>query len=222
MTARARPPAPPRLPPELERATVAAADLEDGTRWTAVAVAHADLAGIEVRSLDLDEVRLSDCDLGAARLTRFGLLDCELVRCDLANVLGRDSSAVRAVLAESRMTGFAWPEGSLQDVVFRGCRLDLASLRFARLERVTFEDCILREADFQGARMSSVRFHDCDLTGASFHEARFERSELRRCRLEDLRGADGLRGLAMEWSDVVTLAGAFAAALGVRLLEDDD
>ena len=33
-------------------------------------------------------------------------------------------------------------------MTFRGCRLDLAGFRFARLQRVAFEDCVLREADF--------------------------------------------------------------------------
>jgi uncharacterized protein YjbI with pentapeptide repeats len=217
----ALPPAPPRLPPDLEPVTVPPCELAGRTRWSGLTLSAAELAGIEARSIHLDEVRLSDCDLGGARLTGLGLLDCELTRCNLANLLGRDCAAVRAAIAESRMTGFAWPEGRLQDVVFRGCRMDLASLRFARLERVTFEECVLREADFQGARMSSVRFHDCDLAGASFHDARFERSELRRCRVDDLQGADGLRGVAMEWTDVVALAAPFAAALGVRVLEED-
>jgi uncharacterized protein YjbI with pentapeptide repeats len=196
-----RPPAPPRLPQEVEPTPITAEDFGNGAR--------------------LDEVRVADADVSGVRVSGLSLLDVELVRCNLANLDARSSSLVRTVAAESRLTGLGWSEGKLQDVAFRGCRVDLASFRFSQLERVTFEECSLREADFQDARCASVAFHDCDLTGASFHNARFARSELRRCTLDDLRGIEGLRGAAMEWGDILSLAGAFAAALGIRLLDEE-
>ena len=218
--AKPSPPAPPRLPPALEPASLpAGAALDDG-RWTAVELEGASLAGIEARSLDFEEARLVACDLGAARLSRLGLLDCELVRCNLANLVARDSSMTRVVCADSRLTGFQWPEGDARDVLLRDCRADLASFRFATLQRTTFAGCVLRDADFQGARLESVCFLDCDLSGASFAGARFERSELRGCRLDGLRGVEGLAGAALEWPAIVELAGTFAAALGVRVIDD--
>ena len=122
--------------------------------------------------------------------------------------------------ADSRLTGFQWPEGDARDVLLRDCRADLASFRFATLQRTTLAGCVLRDADFQGARLESVCFLDCDLSGASFAGARFERSELRGCRLDGLRGVEGLAGAALEWPAIVELAGTFAAALGVRVIDD--
>ena len=216
-----RPPSPPRLPPALERASLPAGAARDETRWTAVELEGASLAGVEARSLEFEETRLVGCDLSGARLSRFGLLDCELVRCNLANVVARDASMARVACSDSRLTGFQWPEGGVRDLLLRDCRADLASFRFATLQRATFAGCVLRDADFQGARLESVRFLDCDLTGASFADARFERSELRGCRLEGLRGVEGLGGAALEWSEIIELAGTFAAALGVRLIDDE-
>jgi uncharacterized protein YjbI with pentapeptide repeats len=201
VTTARRPPAPPRFAPDAERRALLAAELDNG------AAVH--------------DVRAVDADLSGVRARGISLRDVELVRCTLANLEARTSRLVRAVVSESRLTGLGWFEGSVQDVVFRGCRIDLASFRFSQLERVTFEDCVLREADFEEVRCASVAFHGCDLTGASFANARFARSEFRRCTLDDLRGVEGLRGAAMEWSDILALAGAFAAALGVRLLDDD-
>ena len=57
--------------------------------------------------------------------------------------------------------------------------------------------------------------------GATFAGARFDASELRGCTLEGISGADGLRGAALPWPDIVGLAGALAAALGIQVLEDD-
>jgi uncharacterized protein YjbI with pentapeptide repeats len=216
-----RPPALPRLPAALEPAELSAEQLSAGGKWAEVIVEGASLTGVEARDVDFDEARLVACDLSGAALARFGTLDCELVRCNLANVMARDSSMVRTSCVESRLTGLQWPEGGLQDVAFRDCRIDLASFRFARMQRVVFEDCVLRDADFTGARFESVRFDGCDLSAATFGGAQFERSELRGCRLEGLRGVDGLRGAALEWPAIVDLAPAFAAALGVRVIADE-
>ena len=80
---------------------------------------------------------------------------------------------------------------------------------------------MLHEADFAEARGRWVRFEGCDLTGAGFAGARFDESELRRCTLDGITGVEGLRGAALEWSEIVGLAGTLAAALGLRVLDDD-
>jgi uncharacterized protein YjbI with pentapeptide repeats len=104
-------------------------------------------------------------------------------------------------------------------VTIRGCRVDLASFRMCRLERVTFEDCLLAQSDFQETRMESVRFHGCDLSGADFSGARLRLCEFRQSKLAGLRGVESLRGAALEWPDIVELAGLWAAALGIEVLE---
>jgi hypothetical protein len=53
-------------------------------------------------------------------------------------------------------------------------------------------------------------------------QAQLLRVELHGCRLEGLRAIGDLKGAAMPWPDVVAHAGAFAQALGVRVLEDED
>ena len=45
--------------------------------------------------------------------------------------------------------------------------------------------------------------------------------ELRGCALDGVSGLERLRGAAMPWADVVGNAGAFAAALGIRVLGED-
>ena len=148
------------------------------------------------------------------------MLDCELVGCDLANVVARGAAMRRVELRTARLTGLAWTEGELQDVAFRDCRADLASFADTRLLRVVFEGCVLREADLQGASLQSVRFQDCDLSGADLTGAHMTRCELRGCVLDGLKGVASLRGAAMPWPDVVGAAGTLAAALGIAVIED--
>jgi Pentapeptide repeats (8 copies) len=76
--------------------------------------------------------------------------------------------------------------------------------------------------DFMQARLESVAFHGCDLTNGDFRGAKLKRCELRRSDLTGVQGVESLRGLAMEWPDIVELAGVWAAALGIEVLEPGD
>ena len=167
----------------------------------------------------IDELRLDGASLAGGRHRGLTIRDCELRACDLSTLSAREGRLLRAELTGCRATGLDWPEGSVRDVTFRDCQLDLASFRFSALQRVVFEDCVLREADFAETRCESVRFDACDLTGASFERATLRRCELRGCTLEAVQGIEGLRGAAMEWADIVALAPALAAALGIRVLD---
>jgi uncharacterized protein YjbI with pentapeptide repeats len=124
-------------------------------------------------------------------------------------------------IESSRLTGTVLADATLSDVTVRGCRVDLASFGFSRLQRVTFEDCQLEQADFLDARLHSVRFHDCDLSRADFRGAQLKDCEFRRCGLEGVDGVTSLRGAWLERSAIVELAGTWAGALGIQVLDDE-
>ena len=189
---------PPRLP-----ATPATAvpELEDHAEWRELELTGEDVSGARVRGLELTDVVLRQCN--TANLTA---LKASLSRCEFAGC---------------RMTGLALPDSTLEDVRFTDGLIDLAAFGFSRFRRVIFANCILRDADFTDARFESVRFHRCEMQGVTFTGARFAKSEMRGCTLEGIRGIEGLRGVAMDWSDVVGLAGTFAAALGIEVVEED-
>ena len=119
-----------------------------------------------------------------------------------------------------RLTGLQVTEADIRDVVWRGCGADMATFRHARLLHVTFQDCSLREADFAGMRGVAVRFADCDLRGASFRHAELARCELRRCRLDDIEGVEGLRGASLELEQLIELAPALARSMGIGVLSE--
>jgi uncharacterized protein YjbI with pentapeptide repeats len=154
-------------------------------------------------------------------LEHLRILDGVLSRCNLANVRARSAHAERVVIDSSRLTGIDFAEGALADVSFRDCRIDLAAFGFAVLKRVSFEDCVLTGTDFLEAQLEAVRFHGCDLREADMRGARMKQCELRGCELAGLQGVESLRGAAMEWSDIVGMAGVWAAALGIEVLDGD-
>ena len=205
---------PPDLPDVLEPATalgpegLEAALLED-----------ADASGLRAAAVRIDASRLIRVVLSGARLANLDVRDSELTGCDLANADLRGAVLRRTRVSGGRLTGLTWTDGEAGDVALEDCRADLAALAGARLERVRFSSCSLAQADLQGARLKTVVFEDCDLTAADVSGCRFDGVELRGCRLEGLRGAAALRGVAMPWGDVLQSAAVFAAACGVRVLD---
>ena len=195
---RIRPVSPPRLG---ETPVTAPPEVSDHAEWREVELTGEDLSGARVRGIELTDVVMRNCN--TANLTS---LKASLSRCEFAGC---------------RMTGLALPDSILEDVRFSDGLIDLAAFGFSRFRRVIFTGCILRDADFTDARFESVRFHRCEMQGATFTGARFAKSEMRGCTLDAINGIEGLKGVAMDWSDVVGLAGTFAAALGIEVIDED-
>jgi uncharacterized protein YjbI with pentapeptide repeats len=110
-------------------------------------------------------------------------------------------------------------DARLEDVVLRGCLVDLAGLGGCRLRRVVLDDCRLTGADLQEVACEDLVIRDCDLGEVDLTDARFTRTEIRGCTLDGARGLDRLRGVGMRWEDVLQAAGPLAAHVGIRLLD---
>jgi len=169
-----------------------------------------------------EQIRLVDPELAGGRERGWQLADTVVERGNLANLAAPELTLSRVVFSGARLTGVEWTRGRLTDVVFRDCRIDLATFAGTTLDRVAFDGCLLGQAEFREALLRSVRFDHCDLTEADLSGVRIDGCELRSCTLDGLVGAERLRGAAMPWGDVVGHAGVFAAALGIRVLGDDE
>ena len=163
-----------------------------------------------------------DADLSGKQIKGWRLIDVAIERGNLANLVAPEPLLRRVTVTGARMTGVQWTRGTVSDVVFRDCRIDLATFAGTTFERVSFEGCMLAQAEFREALLRSVRFEHCDLTEADLTGLRIDRCELRACTLDGLAGAERLRGAAMPWADVVGHAGLLATALGIRVLGEDE
>jgi uncharacterized protein YjbI with pentapeptide repeats len=212
-----QPPAKPRLDVELEEIEFAQPDSVERALITG-----AELAGATARGVSVVESRLVDVDLSGARLLGLRLADVAVERANLANLVAPEPALQRVVISGARMTGVQWTRGKIADAVFHDCRIDLATFAGTTFERVVFDGCLLGQAEFREALLRSVRFDHCDLTQADLSGVRIDRCELRGCTLDGLAGAERLRGAAMPWADVVGNAALLAAALGIRVLGEDE
>jgi uncharacterized protein YjbI with pentapeptide repeats len=212
-------PQPPQLPAQLEAGE--AQSLTHDAVYSETAIDDVALSDQQARGVVLRAVELTKVDLSGSRLDHLRVVDGALANCNMANMHCRGADIARVTITSSRLTGIGLAEAVARDLTIRDCRIDLASFGFSRLERVTFEDCLLSQTDFLETQLDSVRFHGCDLTGADFRGARLKRCEFRRSDLIDLQGVESLRGAAMEWPYIVEMAGVWAAALGIEVLDAD-
>ncbi len=210
-------PAEPDLPAELTSSFLPDADLADGVVHVGLAVHDLDLSDREAAGAELDQCRYSNVNFGQVRLRRATFRDVHFERCDLANLRARESSIRRVAISASRMTGFTWITGTMDDVRFDNCRIDLGYFSGTRFSDVLFTECRLDQVNFGGAELTGVRFENCGLAGAQFSGARLADTRFTGCDLTGISGVTSLRGASMASSDALALAAAFAEALGIKI-----
>jgi uncharacterized protein YjbI with pentapeptide repeats len=179
---------------------------------------EADLAGQDGAGARFMDCALTGCAVDETALGRARVLDSVLtglrgVGTHLAESTFRDVEVVDARLGGTQLHGVV-----LERVVVRGGKLDFLNLREARLRDVVFESCVLIEPDFAGARLERVEFVDCALKEADFGGASLTDVDLRGAApLEVVRGLDRLSGAVISTGQLLDLAPALAAELGIRV-----
>ncbi|WP_093800281.1 pentapeptide repeat-containing protein [Streptomyces sp. Wb2n-11] len=187
-----------------------------------------DYDGFEFRDLDLGGqegrgARFMDCGLYGVALDGTVLSRARIIDSVLDGVRGVGTDLAEASLrdvevTDARLGGVQLHASSLERVLVRGGKIDYLNLRRARLKDVVFEGCVLVEPDFGGARLERVEFRDCVLRQADFSSATMAGVDLRTvAELDIARGVDRLAGAVISPSQLLELAPAFAAQMGVRV-----
>lgn len=163
--------------------------------------------------------RLAGVAFTAAVLDSLTFADVELNSCELSGARLDSAKFTRVELTNCRMGGFDAARMLGQDLVFGNCKLDGANFRMSELHRVIFNNCELSEVDFTDAQLRIVRFENCNLRGSKFKNARCADVDLAGSQVEGIAGVDGLNGASIEPQQVLALAPAALAHLGIRVLD---
>ncbi len=166
-----------------------------------------------------DEVVFTNAIFAGTKLDKASFTDVITDHCDFSSTICTDGSWTRVVNAAGRMTGIDVSKCTMKDVVFRGCKLDMANFRFAKLTRVQFVDCVLGEADFLGAELSQVGFQSCVLEKVEFSQAKLKQVDARSSHIVDIRGWQSLKGLIIDQVQLMEVAPQMAQALEIEIKE---
>ncbi|OKI10082.1 hypothetical protein A6A06_05605 [Streptomyces sp. CB02923] len=194
------------------------AELETEGDYDGLEFADADLVGQSGHGARFMDCALRRCALDETALSRARFIDSVLegvrgVGTDLSQASLRDVEVL-----DARLGGVQMHAAVLEGVLVRGGKIDFLNLRKAKLKDVTFEGCVLVEADFAGAELERVSFDDCTLSRADFSGVRMRDVDLRGVdRLDIARGIDRLAGAVISAAQLMELAPAFAAEIGVRV-----
>jgi len=176
---------------------------------------------------DLDDLELSRCLIEGVRLTarsarRLRLTDVVLRDCELSGVDLQEARLLRVRVERCRAEGLDAGLMRATDVVLTDSKLTSAGFRMTTWERSAFEGCDLRHAEFLEAVLDHVELTGCDLTEADVTRARMADVRFRSTRLDDVAGATAFAGATVDTAQVVPLALAVFAALGIRLDDGPD
>lgn len=194
-------------------------ELEPDGDYDGLEFADLDLTGQDGAGSRFMDCAVRRCALDGTRLGKARILDSVLdgirgVGTDLAEAALRDVELVDARLGGVRMHGAV-----LERVVVRGGKIDYWNLREARLKDVVFEGCVLVEPDFAGAVLERVEFRDCVVRAADFGGVRMSDVDFRAvAELTLARGMAGLAGAVISPAQLLDLAPAMAAQLGIRVV----
>lgn len=169
-----------------------------GTRFTESAI-----TGVTFTAGVYDQVRLDDVWISRSRWIGGNWADSQLVAVTLLD----------SVLAGVQAYGGYW-----RRVTVQGCKIDSLNLRGAKLHDVEFRDCDLSEVDFGAATLINVTFPGSTVRRARFSKAVPKKLDFRGARELDIaEGWESLRGATIDAEQLLQVAPALAAALGIAV-----
>ncbi|WP_241385306.1 pentapeptide repeat-containing protein [Rhodococcus sp. CH91] len=184
----------------------------ENTSYTNTDLSGQDLTGIVVAECAFTAPVVADSDLTSARFR-----DTRLDRMQAPNFFAPRSSLHRVGIRDSRIGALDLFDADLRSVTVAESKLGLVNLRAATVRDVIFRDCILDELDLGDGTFTRVAFENCSVGVLDVHRAKLDHVDLRGLRIDSIRNMGGLKGATISAHQVVTLAGQFAAHLGLRI-----
>ena len=196
------------------------ASLEDFDAETSLENAHISgdiAANLTITAGDLNGVLIEKVTLSWSQLPRLIARDIDVRTSDVSNVGMSNAGINRALFTDCRMSGCDFSQAQLHDVVFKGCKLDIANFRFADLRRVSFINCQLTETDFIGCHLYDVTFESSQLDRTVFEKAVCKKVDLRTSDLINIAGWTSLKGATIDGAQLAMIAPYLAHAVGLTV-----
>jgi uncharacterized protein YjbI with pentapeptide repeats len=181
---------------------------------------------VNVRALDLDDLRLLDGEIRGVRAergtwSRLRVDAVEIVSCDLPALTVTGCKFTRVKFTNCKLLGARFEDVTAEHLVFDRCKLDYATFEMLRAKApIAFTNTALREARFARCEIPTAIFDHCELQLTEFESGSYRGLDLRDNDLATLRGVTNLRGIKLRDDQMLQLAHALAADLDIEL--DDE
>lgn len=185
---------------------------------------------------------LDGADLSGVKAARVHLIECALTRChadtlDLPGLVAaevyvgafsagtwrlKDSEWRDATWADIRIGALLADNSSMADVTVRGSKIDLFSLRGARVKRLTITDCHVGTLDISMSTIDELTVRGGTVGELLTDDARMKAVDVSATALSAVGHPGSLRGLVVSPAQLTDMAEALATHLGIAVSEDGD
>ncbi len=190
-------------------------NLEDSI--AGVHIENTALTNANLEKTSISESLLAKIDFTHVEAVRFDVFDCELKGCNFTASKFPDSGWRRILIDGARCSGMQVTNSVLKHVTFKNSKLELVNFRSSRFENVTFEDCVLDDVDLYNAQLKNVEFINCTINNITFASARMANVDVSKSSIEGIKGINSLRGVTINYDQLLQLAPAFAADAGIKV-----
>lgn len=209
--------APPQIPEDSQQKHGVIKTIKQGQDIEGSAITDEDLTKLSVKSLAMHQSILKKVNLSSANLEKLDLVNDRLIDCDSIATNFDEASWKKIEVSTSRLSGVILTRGKLEDIVFEGCKLDLANFRYSKLKRVIFTDCHLVGADFYHTDMHQVEFNDCNLKEVDFSQSKLKSVDMRTSDISEVKDAENLQGVTITPSQLILIAPMLAKNLNIKI-----
>ena len=157
------------------------------------------------------------CAIEDGSLRRARLRSCLLEDVRATALDASDSTWADVGVRGSRIGALVAPGAALARVTVEHTQLGYVNLRGASLSQCQFVDCRIGELDLGSAEVSDVRFLRCEIAGLGVRGGTLREVDLSGARLSGVEGVGSLAGALVSEAQLVGLAPALAAHLGIRV-----
>lgn len=173
------------------------------------------VSNLRLKGLAIEESLIHKTDFSQTHIEKFETKDCRFKECDMTATSFANSSWHVAEVIGARCSGIQLQTSKLKNVLFKGCKLELANFRFSTLENVIFEDCMINDLDFYSATLKNVAFSGSSIENISFAGARLKNVDLSDAQIMSVKNTTGLKGATISYEQLTFLAPYFAQELGM-------
>ena len=180
-------------------------------------IQYAAISGQRLKSTSIEESLVYKIDFSHTIIEKFETKDCIYDDCNFTMSAFSDSSWHAVQIVNSRCSGVQFQSSVLKNVVFKGCKIELANFRFANLENVIFEDCMIDDIDFYNASLKNVQFSGSSIENIAFSGARLKDIDLSDAHILSVKNVTGLKGATISYEQLIFLAPYFTQELGILI-----
>ena len=170
-----------------------------------------------VSYFDLAESAVTGVRFTGAQFEELSLTDVIFEDCEFSGAAMMEANLVRVEFRRCRMVGLVASGLKARDISFDECRLDDANFRMSSFERSQFRGGDLGNADFSEASLSQVQLAGVRLGRCQFNRVKLDRVSFFGSQLEEIQGAEYLRGAVISSEQLLNLAIPLTAALGIQV-----